>query len=90
MNIHIIKNATFRYFSSTDFSRGFILAIAIVSLIAVAYSIGRLPMGIGMAIGAFLVAPGDVPGNFRHRLFGMLTALGLGVGVTILGFSENT
>ncbi|SHI50128.1 Uncharacterized membrane protein YccC [Mesonia phycicola] len=85
MNITQLKTHIIRYVSGTDFSRGLILAISIVSVVSAGYYLNMMPIGVGMAIGSFLVAPGDVPGNFRHRLLGMLSAVFLGVSVTIIG-----
>ncbi|MAQ40629.1 FUSC family protein [Mesonia oceanica] len=85
MNIQQLKTNFSRYILGTDFSKGMVLALDMVLKISVAYYFDVLPLGISLAMGAFLVAPSDVPGNLKHRLLGMLTAVFLGVSVTLLG-----
>lgn len=85
MKVPQIKTNFLRYITGTDFSKGMLLALDMVLKISVAYYFNALPIGISLAIGAFLVAPSDVPGNLKHRLLGMLTAVFLGVSVTLIG-----
>ncbi len=85
MNLQQLKTNFSRYILGTDFSKGMVLALDMVLKISVAYYFDVLPLGVSLAIGAFLVAPSDVPGNLKHRLLGMLTAVFLGVSVTLLG-----
>ncbi|HIB38272.1 FUSC family protein [Mesonia sp.] len=85
MNFQQQKTNFLRYVSTTDFSKGMLLAFDIVLKVSVAYYFNAIPIGVSLAMGSFLVAPSDVPGNLKHRLFGMLSALLLGVGVTLLG-----
>ena len=84
MNLQQLKTNFLRFISGTDFSKGVLLAFDMVLKVSVAYYFDGIPIGVSLAIGSFLVAPSDVPGNLKHRLFGMLTALFLGVSVTLL------
>ena len=84
MNLQQQKTNFLRYISTTDFSKGMLLAFDMVLKVSIAYYFDAIPIGVSLAMGAFLVAPSDVPGNLKHRLFGMLSALLLGVGVTLL------
>ena len=84
MNLQQLKTNFLRFISGTDFSKGVLLAFDMVLKVSVAYYFDAIPIGVSLAIGSFLVAPSDVPGNLKHRLFGMLTALFLGVSVTLL------
>ena len=67
MNIQQLKTNFSRYILGTDFSKGMVLAIDMVLKISVAYYFDVLPLGISLAMGAFLVAPSDVPGRSLDR-----------------------
>ncbi|MGO3811341.1 FUSC family protein [Mesonia sp.] len=84
-NLKNIKKNTLRYLTGLDFAKGYVLALAMVLPLYVTNLFDLLPLGIAMTLGVFMVAPSDVPGNLKHRLLGMLSAIILGVLGTLLG-----
>jgi len=80
-----IKKNTLRYLTGLDFAKGYVLALAMVIPLYVMNLFDILPIGIAITLGVLMVAPSDVPGNLKHRLLGMLSALLLGVLGTLLG-----
>lgn len=67
-----------KFLRSTDFSKAIVLTIAIVVPVAIFSSSGSLEIGISLAMGCLLSSPSDVPGSFKHKVFGILFAALLG------------
>lgn len=89
MRFQAAKVSFLRYLKGTDLAKAFLLAVAAIIPIAVANYFGDMSIGIGMCIGVLLCAPSDVPGNLRHRFFGMLFAAFFGVFATLcMGYSK--
>jgi uncharacterized membrane protein YccC len=77
-------DSTFRFLKSADFSKGVVLALAILSVLGISYSLGKIEIGISLTMGMFISAPANFPGSNRHRINGMLAAIGLGVLLTLI------
>jgi uncharacterized membrane protein YccC len=74
-----------RFFKSLDFLKGIVMAIAI--LIPVFYSsyvLNDIHIGLSIALGVIFCSPTDVPGSNRHVFLGILTAIFLSFGLTLL------
>ncbi|MFD2432742.1 FUSC family membrane protein [Mesonia maritima] len=89
MRFQAAKVSFLRYLKGTDLSKAYLLAFAAVIPITLANYYNNLSVGIAMAIGVLLCAPSDVPGNLRHRFFGMLFAAFFGVFATLcIGYTK--
>lgn len=85
MDFSSVQTQFFRYIKGSNFTKGCVMALAMIIPITLAKQLEALPIGIGLAVGVLLCSPSDVPGNFRHRFFGMLTATGLAFLATLIG-----
>ncbi|MGB3180221.1 MAG: FUSC family protein [Cyclobacteriaceae bacterium] len=74
----------FRTFTHTDFFKGLLLTFAISAPLAAAYWYGDIALGIGMALGVLMCSASDVPGSYRHRSAGILSAALLAASVTLI------
>lgn len=89
--INTYQNDLIKFLRSTDFSKAIVLTIAIVVPIAVFSKVGNLEIGISLAMGCLLSSPSDVPGSFRHKIFGILCAALLGaVSFCISGYADKS
>ncbi|MCP9200361.1 FUSC family protein [Gramella sp. GC03-9] len=81
-----------KFLRSTDFSKAIVLTIAILVPIGILSSVGKLEIGISIAMGCLLSSPSDVPGSFKHKVLGILSAVLLGsVSFLIAGYAaKNT
>lgn len=73
-----------RFMKSSDFSKGLVLALAILMVLVLSYRLGHLEAGISLTMGMFIGAPANVPGSPRHRIIGILSATFLGMMVTLI------
>ncbi len=73
-----------KFLKSTDFSKAFVLTIAVTTSVAVCVFLDAFEVGLAMAIGALLSSPSDVPGSFRHKVIGIILAAVLAVIVSII------
>ena len=73
-----------RFVKSFDFSKGIVLTVAIIIVIAVSLQFWDLQTAISMATGVLISAPSDVAGSMRHRFIGILVATLLAVLATII------
>ncbi|HKJ49673.1 MAG TPA: FUSC family membrane protein [Christiangramia sp.] len=65
------------------------LTIAIVIPIGVFSKFGTLEIGVSLSMGCLLSSPSDVPGSFKHKIYGILSAALLGaISFCIAGYSE--
>ncbi len=84
------QNDFIKFLRSTDFSKAIVLTIAIVVPIGVFSNFGNLEIGISLAMGCLLSSPSDVPGSFKHKVFGILAAALLGaLSFCIAGYAAN-
>lgn len=73
------QNDLIKFLRSTDFSKAIVLTIAIVLPIAISSKFDTLEIGISLAMGCLLSSPSDVPGSFKHKVYGVLAAALLGM-----------
>ena len=66
------QNDFIKFLRSTDFSKAIVLTIAIVVPIGIFSNLGNLEIGISLAMGCLLSSPSDVPGSFKHKVYGIL------------------
>ena len=85
------KNDFIKFLRSTDFSKAIVLTIAIVVPIGIFSNFGNLEIGVSLAMGCLLSSPSDVPGSFKHKVYGILAAALLGaISFCIAGYSEKS
>ena len=60
------------------------MALAILIVLAISHSLGKIEIGISLTMGMFISAPANFPGSNRHRINGMLAAIILGVAITLI------
>ena len=85
------RNDFIKFLRSTDFSKAIVLTIAIVIPIGIFSKFGTLEIGVSLAMGCLLSSPSDVPGSFKHKIFGILSAALLGaISFCIAGYSEKS
>lgn len=84
------RNGFIKFFRSTDFSKAIVLTIAIVVPISVFSSLGNLEIGVSLAMGCLLSSPSDVPGSFKHKVYGIMAAALLGaLSFCIAGYASQ-
>jgi len=74
-----------QFLKSTDFSKGFIVAMAIAIPISVGVSLGFFEVGLAIALGALLSSPSDISGSFRHKKNGILLSAVIAVLASLMG-----
>lgn len=74
-----------QFLKSTDFSKGFILAMAIIIPIVLGVFMGVFEIGLAIALGAMLSSPSDISGSFRHKKFGILLSAIIAVLASLMG-----
>ena len=70
------------FFRSSNFGRGIRLGIALALPFAILYGLGYFEFALPIVIGAFLNAPGDVPGSRKRKVNAILISIGLTMLVT--------
>lgn len=84
------QNDFIKFLRSTDFSKAIVLTISIVIPIIIFSNIGNLEIGVSIAMGCLLSSPSDVPGSFKHKVYGILAAGILGASsFLIAGYSAT-
>jgi len=84
------QNDLIKFLRSTDFSKAIVLTISIVIPILIFSNIGNLEIGVSIAMGCLLSSPSDVPGSFKHKVYGVLAASILGASsFFIAGYSAT-
>lgn len=74
-----------RFFKSLDFLKGIVLAVAILIPVFLSKLIfGDIHLGFSIALGVLFCSPTDVPGSYKHVFFGILIAIFLSFGLTLL------
>lgn len=81
-----------RFIKSTDFFNGYLLTTAILVPVVFFSFIDMVGLGVTFSLGVLLVSPGDIPGNSKHRINGLLIAVLISLVGTLVGnlASENT
>ena len=70
------------FFRSSSFARGIRLGVALALPFAILYSLGYFEFALPIVIGAFINAPGDVPGSRKRKTNAILISIGLTMLVT--------
>ena len=77
------------FLKSTSFDRGIRLGVAIVVPFALLYPLGYFEYAPAVVVGAFLNAPGDIPGSIKRKVNAILISIGLTMVITaIILFSK--
>jgi uncharacterized membrane protein YccC len=77
------------FFKSSSFDRGIRLGVAIIVPFAVLYFLGFFEYAPAVVVGAFLNAPGDIPGSIKRKVNAILISIGLTMVITaIILFSK--
>lgn len=72
------------FFKSSNFDRGIRLGVAIAVPFAILYSLGYLELALPIVVGAFLNAPGDMPGSRKRKVNAILISTGLTMLITAI------
>lgn len=67
-----LYNESLLFLKSTDFTKAMILGLGIIVPIVAGVSLGKMEIGLAIAVGALLSSPSDVAGSFRNKNFGIL------------------
>lgn len=65
------------FFRSSNFDRGIRLGVALALPFAILYALGYIELAIPIVVGAFLNAPGDIPGSRKRKVNAILISTGL-------------
>jgi len=76
---------TLLFLKSRDFTKAMILGLGITLPIVVGVSLGKLEIGLAIAVGALLGSPSDVAGSFRNKNFGILLSALFAVVASLAG-----
>lgn len=79
-----MTDSVISFLKSADFSKGLVLALAILIVLGISYVMGVIGIGMSLVLGMFISAPANYPGSNRHRVNGMLVAIFLGIVNTII------
>jgi uncharacterized membrane protein YccC len=72
------------FLKSSRFDRGLRIGIGITLPFAVLYFLGYFEYAPAVVVGAFLNAPGDIPGSFKRKVNAILISIGLTIVITTL------
>ncbi|WP_047546582.1 FUSC family protein [Psychroserpens sp. Hel_I_66] len=72
------------FFKSSNFDRGIRLGVAIAVPFAVLYFLGYFKFAPAIVVGAFLNAPGDIPGSIKYKVNAILISIGLTMVITAI------
>ncbi len=72
------------FLKSSDFDRGVRLGISIVLPFGLLYLIGYVQYAPAFTVGAFLNAPGDIPGSVKRKVNAILISIGLTMLITLI------
>lgn len=73
-----------RFADSTNFTKAIIVTLAAALPVIVMSRLGYFQYGFAIALGAFLTYPADIPSNLAHKVRGLLTAVFIVAGCTLL------
>lgn len=74
-----------QFLKSTDFSKAFILGVAITAPILIGIYVNFFEIGLAFALGALLSSPSDVNGSVRHKRNGILLSALIAVLASLMG-----
>jgi uncharacterized membrane protein YccC len=72
------------FFKSSNFDRGIRVGIALALPFAILYALGYFEFAIPIVLGAFLNAPGDMPGSRKRKINAILISTGLTMLITAI------
>ncbi len=72
------------FLKGLGFYQGLLLTISVVIPLGVAYFLDVMPLGLPIVFGAFVNAPGDVPGSLKRKVNGILVSIGLTAAITAI------
>ncbi len=72
------------FLKSSNFERGIRLGVGIAVPFTLLYSLGYFEYALPVVVGAFLNAPGDIPGSKKRKVNAILISTGLSVIITAL------
>jgi uncharacterized membrane protein (TIGR01666 family) len=72
------------FLKSTNFDRGIRLGVGIAVPFAVLYFLGYFEYALPVVVGAFLNAPGDIPGSIKRKVNAILISIGLTMLITVI------
>ena len=72
------------FLKSTNFDRGIRLGVAIAVPFGVLYLLGLSEYAPAVVVGAFLNAPGDVPGSYKRKVNAILVSIVLTMVITVI------
>jgi len=70
------------FLKSTNFDRGIRLGVGIAVPFGVMYFLGYFEFALSVVVGAFLNAPGDIPGSNKRKVNAVLISIGLTMFIT--------
>lgn len=70
------------FFKSSNFDRGIRLGVALALPFAILYGLGYFEFALPIVVGAFLNAPGDMPGSRKRKVNAILISTGLTMLIT--------
>ncbi|MBU0942318.1 MAG: FUSC family protein [Bacteroidetes bacterium] len=77
------------YLKSIRFDRGIRIGLAIALPLALLHFLGYFTYAPAVVVGAFLTAPGDIPGSFKRKVNAILVSIGLMMLITtVILFSK--
>jgi uncharacterized membrane protein YccC len=77
------------FLKSSSFDRGIRIGVAIALPLALLYFLGYFKYALPVVVGAFLNAPGDIPGSIKRKVNAILVSIGLTMVITtIILFSK--
>ncbi|MFD0932659.1 FUSC family membrane protein [Psychroflexus salinarum] len=72
------------FFKSSNFDRGIRVGVALAIPFAVFYALGYFELALPIVLGAFLNAPGDMPGSRKRKVNAILISTGLTMLITTI------
>lgn len=72
------------FFKSSNFDRGIRVGVALALPFAVLYALGHFELALPIVLGAFLNAPGDMPGSRKRKVNAILISTGLTMLITTI------
>lgn len=72
------------FFKSSNFDRGIRVGVALIIPFAVLYALGYFELALPIVLGAFLNAPGDMPGSRKRKVNAILISTGLTMLITTI------
>lgn len=68
-------NKTAQFFKSYHFAKGVLITLSAIIAVLASYLGGKTDIGTSLAFGVLLASVPDIPGNKKHRFYGILIAI---------------